>query len=39
MEANVWQNVKHAEQKLLHRGKNGLWQEEPTKQEKRPSWK
>jgi len=39
MEANSWQNVKHAEQKLLHRGRNGLWQAEPTKQERKPSWK
>jgi hypothetical protein len=39
MEANVWQNVKHAEQKLLLRERNGLWQAEPTKQERKPSWK
>ena len=37
MEANLWQNVKHAERKLLHRGRNGLWQAEPTKQERKPN--
>jgi hypothetical protein len=36
MEANLWQNAKDAERKLLYRGKNGLWQAELTKQERKP---